>query len=118
MLRTLEALISAWLLNGEPGLSSKSMARALLGLPDARPEIPADCWDFRRCALLEISLGPFLDADGWRRIAAISPQWAALVAAWQTLRNLMEDEMPGWRAFHGGTWSPKLNDMLKSVTRS
>lgn len=67
------------------------MCKAIFGLPDsAGTDHPRTPDDLRRCVL-------FLDATAARdrieKVAAISPEWAALVGVWDTLTSSLEEEM-------------------------
>lgn len=79
-----------WLRNGHRGLSSEAMVYALTGnvtLPGKPVHVghscPGDAGDFRRCENL---LRAVPEArNHLERVAALGPQWAALVEHWDEL---------------------------------
>lgn len=100
-----------WLFEGHTGISSKAMARALLGKnqnpdwPDCHPHDPDD---LQRCV-------GFMKAVPEARthmdaFAAINPVWAALVAQWGTLEAMLEEEAPTGRA-------PRTYERMKALIK-
>lgn len=89
-----------WLLNGERGMSSDAMVRAISPAAvefrsHARPrDHPHDLDDFRRC---EVALR---EIDGLRdylpRMSEVSPTWAKLVEHWDEIVRLVESADPGF----------------------
>lgn len=86
----------AWLTNGDTGISSKTiwsvMMNRSIGDRYFRPSVPSDPSDFGRCyRLLKVM-------PSWRarlgEVAAQYPEWAGLVAAWDELTALYEEELP------------------------
>lgn len=91
------ARIHAWLLKGERGLSSETMARAALGIRDPRYDRhPLDPDDLRRCMLL-VDQAPEV-RNAFPRIAQLSKTWAAIIAHWDELIALLREEMPSGMA--------------------
>jgi len=107
-----------WLLNGEPGLSSKAMARAVTGnVSDSvwgRHPHPVDPADFRRCML-------FLDAVPGARgktelFMAMSPEWAALMGEWGNIEGLLISEIGSkWRDRDQRGSAPKTYKLMQDV---
>lgn len=92
-----------WLATGERGLSSNTLFFYATGF-DARDEDWGDCYprdpdDLRRCRLL-IEQCPEL-ASCLPRVAASGPEWAALVARWDDVCTVMDEECPRWRERQG-----------------
>jgi hypothetical protein len=101
-----------WLTGYDTGISSKVIFAVMT---DRTGEItldergnPWDPSDFGRCYRL-LKLFP-----AWRarigEMAAVSPRWAALVARWDELEKLYEEEMPQIRA-------PQLYALMQELTR-
>lgn len=79
---TKHVAIIDWLINGETGLSSKTLAAWIVGMPiDDIPNHPWDADDCRRCALL-IQRLPEVD---WHRITETYPEWERWVPVIQGL---------------------------------
>lgn len=83
--------LAAWLDEGERGVSSEVIVQVITGIPMKRDvrDVPRDASDFRRCSLLlqrVPSLRPHL-----HQLAAVSPRWASLVAAWPDLERALAD---------------------------
>lgn len=91
----------AWLASGKRGVSSNTMVTHLTGITAERLPLshPLDPDDLHRCRLL-LEQVPELQPQ-LPRMATLSPQWAALVAHWQELCELMDREAPEWRAGRG-----------------
>lgn len=91
----MEEQINQWFANGERGVSSEAMARAVAGqAPKAiwakYGNYPHDEHDFRRCVA-------FLDAvpqarEHLDRVARLSPTWKRLVACWAELESLFRQQ--------------------------
>ncbi|MGN6413764.1 hypothetical protein [Flexivirga sp.] len=79
-----------WLMNGERGCSSETMARHLTGR-DGCIDYPHDPADFRRCVQL-LDAAPLIRTD-LPRMATASPEWEALVARWNDIEQLLRVEM-------------------------
>lgn len=101
-LRELSPEAVSWLIDGEHGLSSKSMFHWLLleRLPDRfhYPLDPADWWRCERLLLAVPELRPRL-----KEMAAVSPEWSALVERWEDIKRLFTEEAgpdpkPAWEA--------------------
>lgn len=90
-----------WLASGERGVSSNTMVTHLTGIPAENFMLsnPWDPDDLHRCRLL-LEQVPELQPQ-LPRMATLSPQWAALVAHWQELCDLMDSEAPAWRGGMG-----------------
>jgi len=105
----LPADVSLWIMEGERGLSSNAMCKAIHGIPaDAGVDHPHDPDDFRRCVL-------FLDATGSRPmlplLREVSPAWAALVDAWDNIEAAFAEE-------RNGKTAPKTYELMKTVLES
>ena len=87
----------AWLAKGERGISSNTMFTVLTGIDQMGGwgmSHPYDLGDFRRCRLL-LKQCPDL-AQNLSQMSSVSPQWKALVAHWDGLCRLMDEECPEW----------------------
>lgn len=85
-----------WLKFGARGVSSETIFGHLTGLPlTARPRAPLDPSDLRRCRLL-LEHVPAFRAE-LNRMNEVSKHWAALVARWDEICVLMDEEAPDWR---------------------
>ena len=98
-----------WIECGEHGVSSKTIYSVLSGVPIMSPNRychPLDPDDFRRCYLL-LQFVP-----SWRQrigeMASISPTWAALVANWGKLENMLEAAMKKRKA-------PEMYEFMKTL---
>ena len=100
-----------WIVGDDTGISSRAIWTHMMGLPKV-PEWagnwPLDPSDFGRCYRL-LGLMP-----AWRprmgEMASYSKQWAALVAVWDELTALYEEEVPN----HRGS-APKLYDRMHEL---
>lgn len=83
--------VDAWLARGNPGASSKTIARFLLGQSHdehgPRGMLPADMADFRRCSLL-LAWAPAL-RDRLNELQGLSPAWGQLAAEWDALEGML-----------------------------
>lgn len=86
-----------WLAYGERGMSSESIMRAATGGNSGRWGWiePADLADFRRCGLLLAEIPEAREA-AFPRLAEGSRAWAALIARWDDIVALLDEEAPGW----------------------
>lgn len=109
-----------WLSVGERGASSNAMFLHLAGLnpcdidrrdADAHP---ADPDDLRRCRLL-LELVPEL-AEKLSTMAEVSSIWSRLIAQWQQLCDLMDEETPTWR-IQGGR-APQSYALMQEIIES
>lgn len=100
----------AWLTNGDTGISSETIWSVLMNRRIAKPhwhaDVPHDPADFGRCyRLLKVM-------PSWRarlpEVAEKYPKWAPLVAAWDELTALYEEEEPSGMA-------PKLYARMKEL---
>lgn len=86
---SIEKKANFWLTNGEHGMSSMAMCRALMDNPISKSH-PYDPDDFRRCYLL------LKTVPEWKlelhKVAALSPEWSNLVNIWDTLTALLEEQ--------------------------
>lgn len=88
-----------WLAVGQHGVSSETIFSHMTGLPFSRYSHPHDPDDLRRCRLLLEWVPEFQSRLG--EMSAVSPIWAALVAHWGELCDLMDKEAPQWRECKG-----------------
>lgn len=100
----LSAQASEWLATGKRGLSSEAMFSHLLGVQlwdceRNRTAYPHDPDDMRRCRLL-IEAVPEVERR-FKQMADLSPKWAALVAAWDEICEMMDAESPEWSQGRG-----------------
>lgn len=89
--------LQQWLLQGERGISSETMAEVFAGFPTGTltghhwlTNHPHDPSDFRRCLqLLEQcpEFEPNLD-----QLKALSPVWARMIENWSKMRDLYKQE--------------------------
>jgi hypothetical protein len=97
-----------WRAGHDVGISSSTIAHvfARTGIVGGRADVPYDPDDFGRCYRL-LKLFPT-----WRsrldEVAARYPAWTALVAAWDELTALFEEESPSGRA-------PKLYERMRQL---
>lgn len=111
----IESRAIAWLLTAETGLSSVCLCATMLGHPShfglsgTNRAHPMDPSDFRRCYRLLQIFPEWRDRIG--EMAAVSPEWAALVSEWDELERLYEEERLS-AAF------PKLFGRIDELVRS
>lgn len=97
-----------WLNSWDTGVSSLTIFYVFQGhgRPD-RPDVPHDPDDFGRCYRL-LKVAP----PEWRanlsRVAERYPAWAPLVARWDELERLYEEELPNGKA-------PKLYALMREL---
>lgn len=93
---TAEGDALAWIANGDTGISSQTIWAVLMGRQadprHAYDNTPRDPDDFGRCyRLLKVM-------PSWRvrlpEVASKYPKWAGLVAHWEELTSLYEEELP------------------------
>ena len=95
----------AWIVGGDTGTSSTAIWATMTGVPVALgwSNHPRDPDDIGRCFRL-LALVP-----EWRErlpeMAAVSPQWAALVGHWPELEAL-------WLSEGDGTWRPPFGTIM------
>ena len=86
------ARIGAWLVGRDTGASSKCIAAAFMGVPDARRDHPWDPADLGRCLRL-IELVPEIRDGFVERMSVLSPTWKALAERWEEMSACMADEV-------------------------
>lgn len=86
-----------WLINGEAGVSSKTMAAWLaFGIKKKDGSHPRDPADFNRCLQL-LAAAPGL-RQKLPQIAKMSPKWAVLAAKWPELEAcFLKEAGLGWK---------------------
>lgn len=92
----------AWLASGQRGLSSNTLFTFATGVDaeeDDGHNYPHDPDDLSRCRKL-LDQCPELVAN-LSRVAEAGPEWAGLVARWDEICGLMDEESPEWRAGKG-----------------
>lgn len=96
-----------WLLNGETGVSSKTICAVMTGSVARDNDVPHDPSDFGRCYKL-LALFP-----EWRErlgeVAAKFPMWGPMVEAWDELAALYEEETKA------GHKAPKLYERMQTL---
>lgn len=97
-----------WLRRGERGVSSEAIFSHLTGVPIGARWMhpPSDPDDLRRCRLLLAQVPEFAARIG--EMAGVSDQWARLVARWDELCALMDEEAPGMRGA-----APRTFDLMQ-----
>lgn len=111
--QTMPAGAEEWLRTGERGLSSEAIFERLTGIPLGSRWLavyPLDSWDLRRCRLLLEVVPAFRDRLG--EMAGACPVWARIVAGWDELCALMDEEAPSWR---DGQWAPRTYDLMRAL---
>ena len=115
----LNAKISAWLLTGEVGLSSKAICCAALGLPGEERwsghnnyyNYPGDPSDFRRCFLL-LEAVPEVREPAFAVLSKAHEPWPELVAGWDEITALFLAE---WGPNRDGEEAPKTYALMKRI---
>lgn len=90
---TIEQRAMAWMMGGDTGASSSTIARHMLGLPHTSPfgvSAPSDNWDLGRCLRL-LALIPEWE-QRLPEMASLGAVWAALIERWAELKALMVEE--------------------------
>jgi hypothetical protein len=87
--------VLTWLAKDEFGMSSMAMALTACGIKVNNTYHPADPSDFDRCLQL-LATAPLI-RNHMDRVAAISPQWKAIVERWAEVEECHLDEVGlGW----------------------
>lgn len=110
-----------WFLAGEHGASSATILQRVTGVDhpcthqhgDTPCEFPLDPADFRRCRLL-LDAAPDVAAKFPGVMMSVSPTWAALVAHWDELCGVMDEECADW-ATGGTTPCPRTYERLHAL---
>jgi hypothetical protein len=97
-----------WLMHGQRGLSSEAMVAHIMGTGGSADH-PYDPSDLGRCRLL-VEQVPMIRFN-LKHMADCSPVWARIIANWDELCALMDEEAPQWRCGIGG--APKTYQLLK-----
>ena len=111
-----ESLVS-WLASGERGVSSNTIVQTLTGVPAAsgwRGQ-PLDPDDMCRCIKLLEACPELAPRIG--EMAKVSRNWAALVAHWDEIVALIDEEVPGWRENRHGS-APKAYAFMRRILNS
>lgn len=99
-----------WLLRGEQGASSKAMFSVLAGFSIGdKFAYPLDPSDLRRCRLLLDGVPELVPRIG--EMSKVNREWAALIARWDEICRMMDEETPEWRDAKGG--APKTYAIMK-----
>lgn len=84
---TMEQRLTRWALSGDTGVSSETLACAVLGLPDTSRrfgfDVPYDFSDFGRCYRL-VQLVPEI-LTMWDKVRAACPAWGPIIDHWDEL---------------------------------
>lgn len=108
---TLVMPILRWLADDETGISSETMAFAVLGIErggDLGTGHPLDPADFRCCVDL-LEAVPAI-RDHMAMIGELSPEWRRLVSNWSVLETLLRREIAT-----GGGQAPRTYRMMKEL---
>ena len=101
--------IGNWLVDGDTGLSSESMAAVALGGSPSRVHAPCDPSDFRRCVLfLEQCIDPSNRQTLLLQLAHFTKQWHNVAAHWFELYDLYKKECKQEKA-------PELYSLMKRL---
>jgi len=104
-----------WMAGPDTGLSSEAMAYCVLQIERtdhwSGNEHPHDPSDFNRCLLL-VEQVPAV-REHFAAIAAMSPQWAAMIAAWDELQAMFFAEV-GWN-WSAARAAPKTYARMKEI---
>lgn len=104
--------VAAWLREGERGLSSNALCRALFGVPDrAGTNYPQDVSDFSRCKTMVEATG---GRDRLDRALGLSAQWRAVIGGWDALCQLYDLEAPNARKGGMPRTSARLANLLRT----
>lgn len=113
---TISAALRDWLASGERGISSNFMVQHLTGVPATDRWFPYghpdDGDDLRRCMLLLEAvpeLKPLVP-----RMATASPEWAALVAHWDALIDILKRELLREPGTYGRTYE-RMRQLLAPI---
>ena len=91
--------LTQWLASGERGISSNAIVEHLTGIRCSRyshaADHPHDPDDLTRCVRLLEQCPDLRGRLG--DMAYRSPEWAALVGAWDELVEMLDSEVPEWR---------------------
>jgi hypothetical protein len=110
--------LTTWLAFGERGISSEAIVHKLaFDKEPSRPHsYPHDPDDFRRCELALRSI--FGLRQQLHRMAEVSPVWAALVARWDELATLMEEECPDIWGKNPRGQAPRAYAIMQDIRKS
>jgi putative aminopeptidase FrvX len=88
-----ELRIVAWMLSGDTGISSEAIVSKMTGLPTRYGFMcePADPSDLGRCLRLLRKFPEWGARIG--EMAEVSQRWSALVAHWDEIAAMMEEEV-------------------------
>jgi len=106
-----------WFVSGKVGLSSKTMACEVVGLPqDKNWGIchPLDPDDFNRCLLLLKDVPEV--RDHFDKIAQLSDVWASIIARWDVIEKCFIDEV-GFDWSKGNKASKTYNLMQEIIVK-
>lgn len=111
---TMKEKILMWFATGRVGLSSKSMALAVLDYPNDPQwgvQYPCDPDDLNRCLLL-MEAAPEI-REHMDKVAALSERWARLVARWDELEKSFLDEVGlNWTK---GERAPRTYKLMREI---
>lgn len=109
----LAAAVIRWMVNGNVGLSSKTMAFCALGVRQERTDYPLDPADFNRCLLLVSRIPEIRNA--FPKITKLSPEWHAVIGHWDELESLFISEAGlGWSQESS---APKTYERMDEILR-
>ena len=97
-----------WIVSGDRGMSSETIWAVMMGTRPERPSTPWDPDDFGRCHRLLMAI------PEWRErlpeVAAVYPEWTALVEHWDEMVFLYLRDLPTGRCEELYSLMQKLND--------
>lgn len=111
---TVQQRAATWIVSRDTGTSSQTIWSVMMGAEPAHASEPSDPDDFGRCYRL-LKLIP-----EWKprlsEVAARYPVWTALVAHWDELTALYEDELQnGPMSKYGNRMAPRTYDRMKEL---
>lgn len=113
-MNTIKERANQWIVGGDTGMSSKVIWSVAQDVTPESSNPPSDPSDFGRCyRLLKLipEWRPFLNL-----VATRYKEWSALVAHWDELTALYEDELKnGPRSKYGDRMAPKTYERMKTL---
>lgn len=82
-----------WIVNGETGLSSKTIYATCMGIKGVPINYPHDPADFSRCYKLLKAIPEWKSVKYMNLLSRISPVWESLVENWDKLTEMYEQNV-------------------------